>query len=324
MKTLITKTLIVFAVLFANFNLSAQTISSKVVEDNPDTKNLYIAFNILDISAYSANMSLGFNAYASATLANRFQLDFDIRKAWNDDGIGIFSPQDLTKNFHIRAGGQLYLSSKIKRANTRVVLSSYSSGKYTHTTFINTPANKRKIFAVRGGLQYFYNNCRTDNGAGNSRAANDNDMKAKLNGKVQLLSDPVNFETVNYTVNTMGIYAGLGYKTIVNLILDVEGWGRKGNSSSNDFYADVLFAPLVSYAVKPNQKQAYLADADLNISENKKAYLGWRVGWQAYMGKKIMFSVKTEVGQQPGNGFETFFMNIGLGIGFGTKILSFK
>ncbi|MES2654210.1 MAG: hypothetical protein V4620_01380 [Bacteroidota bacterium] len=313
--------LFIVAILFITQlgQLNAQNVSYKVLEDDPDTKNIFIAANVFDINAYMANMSLGYNIYANAFLGKRFQADVDYRKAYNDAGIGIFSPKDLTKNFQIRLGGQFNLVNKLARKNARVVLSSFSSGGFTHTTFISVPANFRRIFAVRGGLQYFYNNCRTDNGANNSRAANDDDMRAKINGQVVVLTDPNNFETVNYTVNTFGIYAGLSYKSICNIVIDAESWGKKGRSVLSDFYADVLFCPLVSYAIKPNNNQAYLKDADLNISENQPSYLGWRFGWQAALGRKVAFTTKMEIGQQPGNKSETFFVNLGIGIGFGTK-----
>ncbi|MES2381405.1 MAG: hypothetical protein V4538_10225 [Bacteroidota bacterium] len=313
--------LFIVAILFITQlgQLNAQNVSYKVLEDDPDTKNIFIAANVFDINAYMANMSLGYNIYANAFLGKRFQADVDYRKAYNDAGIGIFSPKDLTKNFQIRLGGQFNLVNKLARKNARVVLSSFSSGGFTHTTFISVPANFRRIFAVRGGLQYFYNNCRTDNGANNSRAANDDDMRAKINGQVVVLTDPNNFETVNYTVNTFGIYGGLSYKSICNIIIDAESWGKKGRSVLSDFYADVLFCPLVSYDIKPNSNQAYLKDADLNISENKPSYLGWRFGWQAALGRKVAFTTKMEIGQQPGNRSETFFVNLGIGIGFGTK-----
>lgn len=317
MKTKLFVVAILFITQFGRVN--AQNVGYKVLEDDPDTKNIFISANVFDMNAYIANMSIGYNIYANAFLGKRFQADVDYRKAYSDAGIGIFSPQDLTKNFQIRLGGQFNLVSKISRSNARVVLSSYTAGNFTHTSFIRVPANFRRIFAVRGGLQYFYNNCRTDNGANNSRAANDDDMRAKINGQVVVLTDPNNFETVNYTVNTFGIYGGLSYKSICNIIIDAESWGKKGRSVLSDFYADVLFAPLVSYAIKPNSKQAYLKDADLNISENKPNYLGWRFGWQAALGRKVAFTTKMEIGQQPGNKSETFFVNFGIGIGFGTK-----
>jgi hypothetical protein len=301
----------------------SQSVNYKVSEDDPDTKNLFIALNVFDINAYYANTSLGINAYANSMIGKRFQADIDFRKAYSDDGNGVFAPKDLTKNFQFRIGGQFNLMSKIVNSKAKVVLSSYTAGNFTHTTYIMVPAKFRRILAARGGVQYFYNNVATDNGAQNTRVGNDDDMKAKLNGKVDYLVDPTNFETINYTVNTFGMYAGISYKSIVNVLINADDWGKKGTSRNNDFYFDALFCPLVSYTIKPNERQAYLKDADINIPENSPKYLGWRFGWQMFMGKKVLFTVKAEAGQQPGNKSDTFFMNMGLGIGFGTKILSF-
>lgn len=36
------------------------------------------------------------------------------------------------------------------------MLSSYTSGNYRHTTYINVPCNVSQIFSVRGGLQNYH------------------------------------------------------------------------------------------------------------------------------------------------------------------------
>lgn len=323
MKNKSLKAALLVLATFASLVNYAQQVSYKILEDNPDKNNVFCAFNLLDFNAYLANMSVGVNFYGNATINKKIRLDLDIRKAWSDMGEGVFAPKDLTKSFHIMAGGQFYLTNNLKKTNVKVVLSSssYTSGnkKYTSTNYLMVPGSKRQIIAVRGGLQYFHNNCESSNGTDPSEK-----IKAKMNGTVDYLKDPINYETVNYTVTTIGVYAGLSYRNIVNLIIKPEGMSQKGNNSVNDFYADLMFSPFINYNVKPNGKQAFLKDADLNISENSKNYLGWRIGWQAFLGKKVLFTTKMEIGQQPGNGNGAFFANIGLGIGLGTNVAKLK
>ena len=72
-------------------HLSAQNVSYKVLTDDPDTKNLSIALNVIDFSTYSSNMSIAYNVIGNAQLGKLLQADADIRRSYNDISAGMFS-----------------------------------------------------------------------------------------------------------------------------------------------------------------------------------------------------------------------------------------
>jgi len=299
-------------------NLSAQEVSYKVLTDDPDTKNLSVALNVIDFSTYSSNMSIAYNVIGNAQLGKLLQADADIRRSYNDMSAGIFSPEDIGKSHEIRLGGRFNLVNRTSSGKTRVVLSSYTSGNYRYTTSIRVPATYRRIFSVRGGIQNYLQICDLSSIPGKD----DNILYYKdAAGNKQQAVDKTSFETLHYTVAASGLYAGLSYQSMVNVIIQAEGYGKRSRSIANDFYGDIMLTPLVTYTFKPNNNQmAAYKNIDLNNDYNSKLYMGWRIGWQAFMGRKIGFTTKMELGQQPGNYRGNWYLSIGMGLGIGANI----
>jgi hypothetical protein len=177
----------------------------------------------------------------------------------------------------------------------------------------------KRIWAVHGGIQNFYNNCQVDNDPFKTYGGNDIQYK-DANGKLQYIDDNINYETVNYSMNTFGVYAGIDFKSIVNVRIKPEDYKEKGNCKLMNFYADVLFSPVVTYRLKPNERQSQYNNVDINISDNARSILGWRFGWKADLGKMAGFSVKSEVGHQPGRPDDKFFISVGMGLHIGAKL----
>lgn len=294
-----------------------QSISYTTTKDDPDMRNLSVALNVIDFAAYSPNMSIAYNVYAHARLGKLLIADFDFRRSFKDGGAGIFSPSDIGKGFQTRIGGRFNLVNTTKSGKAKVVLSSYTSGNYRHTTYINVPATYRKIFSVRGGLQNYHD----ISDLSSMPSDDDNKMVYKdANGVIKDAIDNTNFETLTYTIDAIGFYGGLSFQSIVNVIINAEGYGKRSRSIANDFYIDGLFTPLVTYTLKPNAKQTAFNNVDIDISENSRKYFGWRFGWQAFMGRKVGFTTKMEFGQQPGNYKNPWFVSVGIGLGIGANI----
>ena len=299
---------------------NSQSINYKVLEDDPGSKNLFVSLNVVDATVYNPNTGLAFNVYANAFLGKVFQVDIDFKKAYTDDNQqAVFAPEGLKKYSHFRVGGAFNLSTSTRVRNTRVVLSSSRSGNYTHTRFINVPANRKRIWAVRGGIQRFYQNCQVDNDPFKTYGENDIQYK-DANGDLQYIDDNVNYETVNYTMSSTGFYAGIDYKNLVDIRISPDGYKDKGTCTRNNFYLDALVTPVVNYELKPNDKQGQYANADINISENKRSKLGWRFGWQYDTGRHAGLSMKAEVGQQPGRPDDKWFLSAGVGLHIGGKL----
>ncbi|MBP7510331.1 MAG: hypothetical protein KA981_00300 [Bacteroidia bacterium] len=299
---------------------SAQSVSYTVTEDNPEAKNLFISLNVIDGTVYNPNTGLAFNIYANYFLGKTFQVDIDFKRAYTDDNAdAVFAPKGLKKYNHFRVGGEFNFSTRTRVRSTRVVLSSQKGGNYTYTRYINVPANRKSIWALRGGLQTFYQNCQVDNDPFKTYGGNDIRYKDSK-GDLQYIDDNNNFETVNYTMRSSGLYAGLDYKNLVNIRIKPEGYHDKGTTTRNNFYLDALLTPVVKYELKPNEKQGQYAGVDINISENERSVLGWRFGWQYDTGKWAGFSMKAEVGQQPGRPDDKWFLSAGIGLHIGGKI----
>ena len=316
MKNLKIAPLFILFILFCN-QAKAQEVSYKIMVDDPDTKNLTIGLNIIDFNAYGANTSIAYNAYANAQLGKLLQADFDFKRAYNDITAGLFSPPDIGKSHEIRLGGRFNLVNILHEGKKKVVLSSHTSGNMRYTTSIQVPATSRRILSARGGLQNYRNICDLS-----SAPSGDDPMMYYKDaaGNKTLVRDGVGYETMHYTVNTSGLYAGLSYQTMANVIISADGYGKKSSSYRNDFYVDILITPLVNYTIKPNSGQTAYNGVDLNNDYNSKKYFGWRAGWQYFLGRKIGMTVKTEFGQQPGNYSGSWYLSLGMGLGIGANI----
>lgn len=306
------------ALLGLHYLASAQSVSYQVTKDDPDINNITVSANVLDFNAYIANMSFGYNVYGNVFLGKILQGDVDYRRSFDDAGKGVFAPADIGKGYQIRIGGRFNLINRLGSGKARVVLSSFTSGRYTHSTYIKVPASFRRIFSVRGGIQTYHDICDLSS----IPDKDDNVMYYKdANGNKQQAIDKSSFESMYYTVDAVGFYAGISYKSIVNVMINAEGYGKRSRCIANDFYLDALLTPSVTYTLKPNDKQmAAFKDADINISENKRNYFGWRFGWQAFMGRHVAFTSKFEVGQQPGNYNGNWYVSCGIGLGFGARV----
>ena len=309
------------SLLFLNTNNSqAQQISYKILEDEPLSKNLFIGINVFDAIAYSPNNTIGYNVYGNFLLGNRLQLDAEFRSSYLDDNVAaVFAPKDLSKNWSFSAGAEFNLSHQVKKGKARVVLSSSTVGRTTYTRYIEVPAMFRKIWSVRGGIQQFHNNYQVDMDL--ISTPNKSDIQYKdANGQLKYLVDQVNFETPTYTMNAFCFYAGLDFKSIVNVKIKPEGYREKRKASKFNMYADVLLSPSITYTLVPNEKQAQFKGIDIDIPENKRSNFGWRLGWKQDMGKYAGLSFKAEFGQMPGNPASPWFVSVGGGLHIGAKI----
>lgn len=300
--------------------LMAQSISYKTLTDDPDMRNVSVSLNIADFIAYTPNMSFAWNAYAHARLGKLLIADVDIRRSYSDAGASSLASENTTKGFQTRVGGRFNLVNTIKSGTAKVVLSSYTAGNYRHTTYINVPATYRKIFSVRGGLQTFKENASISSVGGSK---DDIVMYYKdAAGNKTELRDKTTFKPLDFSSLAVGFYGGISFQSIVNVIIQAEGYGKRSRSIANDFYADVLLTPVVTYSLTPgNDQKAAYGNIDIDNDYNSKRYIGWRVGWQAFMGRKIGLTSKCEFGQMPGiAGVSPWFVSVGIGIGIGANI----
>ncbi len=315
----LTNILLTLTLLLSACSLKSQSVNYRIQENDPDKRNLYIHLNPFNTQCYLSNISIGYNLQATWMAAKLFQVQVDYRKAYLDaNASGVFSPSGLQKSSQLEIGGVFNFRYKLKNVAHKVVLHSSSGGGYTYTKYIMVMGEARKVAGLRGGFLSFLSNHKVDNDI--TEAFTEYDLKGKANdGQVRYLRDSVNYETINYVAQSTGIYAGIDLKSLKFLVINGEGYGKRSCRTVNNFYADVLFTPLVKYELKPNAGQSYLNDVDVNISENKRRMIGWRAGWQWIFNSTVGFNSKMEIGQQPGVPKKSFFMTVGFGMSIGLK-----
>lgn len=317
----LSKKIFTAAILVISIKLAAQSVTYNILENDPDKRKVFIHLNPFNTQGYVSDITIGYNIQATWLMAKHLQVEVDYRKAYLDgNATGVFSPAGLKKSSQLHLGGVLNLIKKLKPVNNKVILKSTSDSRYRYTTSITVRAEARKIFGIRGGFISFYSNHKVDNDI--TESFDENSLRGKASdGQIRYLRDTINFETINYTARSLGMYAGIDYKSIRNVIINADGYGKKSNKTENNIYADVLFTPSVKYELKPNSKQPMFNNVDINIPENKRKMLGWRVGWHFTYNYGLGFNAKMELGQQPGIASKSFFVTIGFGatIGFKTK-----
>lgn len=323
MKHLLKKNLVYAALLIFSAAGFAQSVGYKVLENEPGKRNLIVFLNPFYINTYASDINLGYELQATYMLANKLTAQAVFRKAYLDENAtSIFAPKGLTKAYEFEAGGIFNFSSKVKDVSNKVILMSISTGRYTYSESIRVRADARRTAGFRGGMVGFHNNYKIGNDI--TAAFAKDDIKAKDDhGKLVYVRDSVGFETVTYTGNSIGLYGGIDLRTIRDILIDADGYGEKSNRTTNNFYLDAFFTPAVVYAIKPNSGQAYLAKADINISENSRKYFGWRFGWHYIINKSFGFNAKMELGQQPGRPVKSFYFNLGFGFNIGFKAKAF-
>ncbi|MEO8759886.1 MAG: hypothetical protein ABI388_02450 [Bacteroidia bacterium] len=313
LKSIFKKILFISAIGLAS-NSFSQSVSYNIKENNPDRRNLMIYLNPFNVQAYMPDINIGIDAQMNYLLNRRFQIDVDFRKAWTDAGIGIFAPKGVSKASQLQAGGCFNITNKLKAIRNKVILRSSTVGRYTLTSSIQVQADARRIFALRGGFQYFHNNQK-----GSSISAKD------AQGNLYVVDDNITFETVSYAVRSYGLYAGLDFKTIRDLVISTTEYGTKKTKKLSNVYMDLLYTPGITYTLIPTYNQVTtFKNVDINIKENTRRTLGWRLGWQYVFNSTVGFNMKTEIGMMPGpQNVTPWFLTFGLGVNFGLKIKLF-
>ncbi len=313
LKSTLKKVLFINAICLAS-NSFSQSVSYNIEENNPDRRNLMIYLNPFNVQAYMPDINIGIDAQINYLLNKRFQVDVDFRKAWTDSGIGIFAPKGVSKASQFQVGGCFNITNKLKTINNKIILRSSTVGRYTLTSSIQVQAEARRIFALRGGLQYFHNNQK-----GSSIQAKD------AQGNLYFVDDNITFETVSYVVRSYGIYAGLDFKTIRDLVISTTEYGTKKTKKLSNVYMDLLYTPGITYKLTPtNNQTTTFKDIDVNLKENLRRTIGWRLGWQYVFNSTVGFNMKTEIGMMPGpQNVSPWFLTFGLGVNFGLKIKLF-
>lgn len=312
------KILYILTVILAGASgIKAQSVTYRVTMDDPyDIKNFSLAIDplFMDISGQNT-FSGGWGLRADYLLGKRLQMNFDMRNAFGTNGHDVKDPYNNTRNYFYMEGALgLVLSHREVTRNVPIILSQSTSGNYRYTVSISggVPARMRKMVMLRGGVYQMTNAFNLANLSDSLTT-----FKPKSGGTVEHTyrgMDSLNlFVSKDKTKNFGGfastaVFAGFNFKTICQLVLDVDGYGQRGNIRYNDFFIDGIFAPVVSLKnyTTLDTTGGNTTRTEYDIKTKEKRYFGWRMGWVYRKPKDQGFSMKFEFGQRPGyKSFET-------------------
>lgn len=332
-----------FSFLFFSKNMNSQSVNYKVSEDAPYYHNLEVSLMPFYTDfAPKNNLSLGYGVNASliykklATMHLYLERPYTAGTDWGYHfaTVGIFSSPtvNIIKKFlHLELGGTYHLSERTKTKNRKVVLSSHSGYKTTTTTYIMVPATVRKIIGVRGGI-YNYHTAITARDNGDIDGDLGIDAKGvistdgtRFGGAARLNPSPMPadpfFNTESATnMKVLGVYGGISSSSYHHLMIDTDGYGKKGGSRYLNFYADAMIAPVrIDDFVGIDGKKYDVSGKGAQGFKTRP--FGARLGYEYWMAnKKVGYYAKTEIGFKPGLANSKFYVSLGFGISIVGKI----
>lgn len=258
------------------------------------------------------SFNLGVWGYYEA-LYQKVGINFLARRSWLT--MGQLVNKDYPANFELDAGGYMILKTYEKNKNVKVTLKTkqnsqtvrYGNQEYQQLnmqeTFIMVPATVKYMAGPRLGIYHRTSPMEFD------------DLNFNQNNN-------------NYTLNlrtvygTQAVYAGLFRRSIKNVSVDVEKYGKRGNSGGVEIYFDALLFINSSFksamsSTAPNISSG--EDVKQVVKDNtKQGIFGFRAGYRIYQvapksetGKRFGMCGTFEVGYKPYHGF---FANAGLGM----------
>lgn len=186
---------------------------------------------------------------------------------------GRANSSEISAPFYVEAGGQYYLTEKLKKKEKKYAVTVSSFGNTT--TSLPLKAKVGMARGVRGGV-FFYKNV--------AAANSDNPFKTTEGD----LSDPEKSMFTNYT--STGLYAGYARRKTKKVKVDIDMYGTRRNFMCNTFFVDFMTGTT-------SLKDVVYQGTTYDVNESSKAALGYRLGWEW---EELVSSVRLEMGLRPG------------------------
>lgn len=307
------KLLVAGCILMSSSLVMGQTVSYEIEKNDPndfDKLHVYLDPIYADIMGYKVNndgmfaMSLGLGASGHYFIGSKLNLSARFNYKYYSIGA-----EENGSGFFTEIGGQYNFTSGSKTGIARIKVGKNSTIKdgyeTTTTKSIDVSGIETNTFlAGRAGITI---------------------EKTHANG----FKDGVS-EQNNYDANLLnsGGYLGVSFQSIRNVLVNVEGYGKRSGSYIRDFYADVLFQSYKAEQVLETGKRIDFSDS--KYQKESQFGLGFRVGYTNHAnpkghatnykinGGKGLFGgtyQKIELGSLPGG---TFYFRFS----YGVKIVS--
>ncbi|MBI1223288.1 MAG: hypothetical protein GC180_11845 [Bacteroidetes bacterium] len=284
---------LIIGLLFST-GVIAQQVNYKILSDDPkNVKAFSLSLEPFYCDLSTIDIHMGWQVRADLLILKRMEVRGDFRKAYLDiNGNNTGPSTDPTPVNGVKpawygeAGVSLFLFDKVRKTQTKLVLSQRTSGNYTYTKYIMIPAMKRKMFGIRGGIYNYRVAMELD-----SKNSAFFTMKSE-NGTIVKNTADANTVSMYFTSS---IYGGLHWKSIIDVVAQTD-YGKKKVGAMSDFYIDVLFSPVVQFGNVTQSNTTY----SLDPNNDKLKRIGWRAGWQVRHPNKVWLSCKAEFGARPG------------------------
>jgi hypothetical protein len=290
----------------------AQSVTYKYVKNDPfDIRNFSASIDALWTEynqhgeADEFTLSFGWGVRAEYMMGKSLLFNFDTRIGFGTVNYRI-SNDNTTNYFNMEGGLGWIFANSSRTRNVPIVLSVQRYGNTQVTTTIRggVPAKVRLIAALRlgfiqynntlsyvglydslltfkdaAGVEYDYKEARDVEKVFQYNNANGDSLRLKQHGSISITS----------------IYGGIQLRKIRNLLIDVDGYGMRGNIKYSDWFLDIIFAPaiLLSDFGRPD-------GVNYSVAYGEKSSLGWRMGWFIRKPKDQGLSFKWEFGSRPG------------------------
>lgn len=302
-----------------------QSVTYRVTKNDPyDIKNLSVAIDPLFMDINGQNgFSGGWGLRADFLYGKLAQINFDMRSAFGTRGYDI-KDKNTRNYFYMEGALGLIISNKEVTRNLPIILSSssYSSGGYTYTRTVSirggVPGIVRKMVMLRAG-SYQMTNTFSYKGLDSTlmfKSSAGTFTRKQMESRVNTKDYQVEFGGFASTA----IFAGFNFKTITQLVLDVDGYGTRGNIRYTDFYIDGIFAPIVSLKNFNAMDTVTDAQTKFDVKKEGKRLFGWRMGWMMRKPKDQGFSFKFEFGQRPDFKRDKYFKDMYMMMTFGLYV----
>lgn len=280
-----------------------QQINYEVLKDEPYEPNVSINLDFFNLDMNTDvsnirldNMSMNLGLFGFVQVLNPLEVDFNIHKSWFT--IGKLDFKEYPGNFELNTGVNFWLTNRNVTKNTKVVLASSeertsSTQTTTTTTYIMVPAKHIKRFGLRGGIYHKSGPFNFDDYTGGEQSVGIEQTK----------------------ISSMGIYSGLTFRNITNIIIKDDKFGRSLNSAGRDVYFDALIIPVNRFK-DLNAEKALVSETVKDVKTTSP--IGFRIGFRLYQVEKKEMTLKKfgiagigEFGYKP---YQGWFLTAGFGL----------
>lgn len=258
-----------------SMNVSSQTVSYVVVEDDPYAiKQLTFRLYPFYAEGFKTNTaSLGAGIEMRYLLKDKFIFNINNWKSYSTIAENVNSDKFKTRDFVV----EYIISDKAEKDQVSIVLSESvsqtSNGTYSSSKYIEVPGTTRRISGLRAGVYNYQSPFRL----GDLKKAD------QIMDTAGITHSGYNYG--GYLVKSTNIFAGLSFNVINNTKVKASGYGKtKSTEKWLTTYLDMMYAPLIS------------------LEGLQKMRFGWRYGFLMdwHTTKTITFSGRMEIGSRTG------------------------